>query len=196
MNFESDEQLIRKYQQLGDIAALERLVDRYLKRAYSFFLSQIKNRADIEDLVQNVFLKVIRRINSNEPIQKFQDYLFICCRNALRDHFRQKKSGSLIERSEATVASDTINLISYTNWVQKESSIPTSEIERALEACLNTVPSEKVRKILWDHVQGYSLKEIAERHSCPVNTVGSIWHRQKAKLMKCVLERLGNLVIG
>lgn len=191
MNFQSDEDLIHKYQQLGDIAALEMLVDRYLKKAYNFFLSQIKNRADIEDLVQNVFLKIIRRINSREPIQTFQDYLFIGCRNALRDYFRQKKSASFIERSEATAESDTINLISYTSWEKKESFIPISEIERALEACLKIFPSEKVRNILWDHVLGYSLKEIAERNGCPISTVGSIWHRQKGRLVRCVLERLG-----
>lgn len=191
MNFQTDEELIRKYQQLGDIAALEQLIDRYLKKAYAFFLSQIQNRADIEDLVQNVFLKIIRRINSQQPIQKFQDYLFIGCRNALRDYFRQKKSGSFIERSDATADSESINLISYKDWDMKESSIPISEVERALEACLKIFASEKVRNILWDHVQGYSLKEIAERNDCHVSTAGSIWHRQKGRLVRCVLKRLG-----
>lgn len=193
MNFQSDEELIRKYQQLGHITALDLLVDRYLKKTYHFFLSQIRNRTDIEDLVQNVFLKIIRRVNSKEPIKKFQDYLFICCRNTLRDYFRQKKSAAFIEQSVATNDPETVHLISYTHCENGELPIPIPEIVRALEDCLKIFPSEKVRNILWDHVQGYSQQEIAQRNNCPVSTTGSIWHRQKGKLLQCVLKKVGKL---
>lgn len=191
MIFQTDEELIHKYQQIGDIHALEVLIERYLKKVYSFFQSQINNQADLDDLVQNVFLKIIRRINSREPIRKFQDYLFIGCRNTLRDYFRQKRSGSFIEPSDSSDDSDNINLISYQNWDRNESSIPLAEIEQALEACLKIFPSEQVRNILWDHVQGYSLKEIAEHNDCPVSTAGSVWHRQKARLLRCILAKIG-----
>ncbi|MCI0516066.1 sigma-70 family RNA polymerase sigma factor [candidate division KSB1 bacterium] len=193
MKLEPDEHLIHKYQQLGDIAALESLVDRYLKKTYHFFLSQIKNRTDIDDLVQNVFLKIIRRINSREPIKKFQDYLFICCRNTLRDYFRQKKSALQIEPLLVTSDPETIFPLAGTHDEPEELPVPIAEIEHALEDCINIFPAGKVRNIVWDHVQGYSQQEIAARNHCPLSTAGSIWHRRKGKLLQCVLKKIGKL---
>ena len=64
----SNETLIQKYQQLGDIELLDMLFQRYLKKTYSFFLRQINNRDDVADLVQDVFVKITHKINSGEGI--------------------------------------------------------------------------------------------------------------------------------
>lgn len=190
MTDHSDDELLRRYQLLGEIAALEILLERYLSKIYQFMNCQINNQADTEDLVQDVLLKIIRRINSGEPITNFKSYLFTGCRNALRDYFRYKKIASIMESTEKTSDPDTIFLVSYNGWEMKEYTFTIVEIENAIQECLAIFPSEKVRNILWDHIQDYSLKEIAERNNCPVYTAGSIWHRQKAKLFQCVIKKL------
>ena len=191
-DYPSDETLIQKYQQLGDIESLDLLFQRYLKKTYSFFLRQINNRDDAADLVQDVFVKITRKINSGEQINSFQDYLFICCRHNFLDYLRQKKSDARFQSATTSDGSNAVALISFSRWVNSEAaiSIPLDKLEQAIEACISSFSSEKVRDILSDYVYGYSLKEIAGRHECPVGTAGSIWHRHKDRLLQCILKKM------
>ena len=194
-DYPPDETLIQKYQQLGDIGSLDLLFQRYLKKTYSFFQGQINNRDDAADLVQNVFLKIHRKIDSGQQIKSFQDYLFICCRNTFLDYLRQKKSAARFQSAATPDGKNAVALISFSRWTNSEAglSIPLEELEGAIEACIASFSSEKVRNILSDYVHGYSLKEIAARRDCPVGTAGSIWHRNKDRLLQCILKKIGRL---
>lgn len=191
----TDEVLIQKYQDFGDIHSLNTLIERYLRKTYSFFLKQLKNQDDVEDLVQNVFLNLIRMINSGKKIKSFEDYLFITCRNTFRDYLRKKNSASIFQSSLTNNSLDTLDLISFSDWLHTESASPVSksQLELALNECIAGFSSEKVRHILSDYVHGYALKEIAQRNNCSINTASSIWHRQKRKLWQCVLKKIKKL---
>ena len=156
-------------------------------------MKRINNRDDAEDMAQNLFIKLIRKINSGEEIQNFKDYLFSSCQNLCRDYFRQKKTGALTQSSDNSESLHSINLLSVMNWQHSgiEQSISLTEIETAIKSCLTKFKPEKTKNILKDYIYGYSLKEIAERNDCPVSTAGSIWHRQKGQLMSCVLKKIG-----
>jgi len=194
-DYPSDETLIQKYQQLGDIESLDLLFQRYLKKTYSFFLARINNRDDAADLAQDVFVKIHRKIDSGEEINSFQDYLFICCRHTFLDYLRQKKSAARFQSAATSDGKQAVALVSFSNWTNSEAtiSIPEEELERAIKACIASFTSEKVRSILSDYVHGYSLKEIAQRQDCPVGTAGSIWHRNKDRLLQCILKKIGRL---
>ncbi len=191
----SDEQLIDKFQQLGDIDALNVLVNRYLKKTYCYFLRQISNRDDAEDLSQNVFLNIIRNINNGKNINKFREYLFRSCRNLCLDYFRQKKAGAVCQTKEDNLIVHENDQISFRSWNPSSPTltITTTEVENTIHHCIEKFSNKNVQAILLDYVYGYSLKEIAERNNCPESTAGSIWHRQKSKLIKCVV---GVLTLG
>jgi len=188
----SDDRLLLKYTQLGDIDALNLLVSRYLKKVYVYFLSKLNNKNDAEDLTQNVFLKIIRKIDSGEEIKNFRDYLFRSCRNLLYDFYRKRKTNELFQSSNNPGNQHIINFQSLLNWQKSglQQSRSLSDIETAVNDCLSKFKNETTRNILRDYVYGYPLKEIAARNGCPVSTAGSIWHRQKGKLMECVLRGL------
>lgn len=191
-NWPTDENLILKYQKAGDIDALNTLVQRYFQKTYSFFAKQITNRDDVDDLVQNVFLKLVRNINSDVIIKNFQNYLFTCCRNTFRDYLRRKNTASVIQTSDDETWSNITDLISFKNWGNRDFHPfnSTEAFEKAIEGCISCFSSEKIRNVLSDYVAGYSLKEISCRNNCPVNTAASIWSRKKEALLNCVLGKV------
>jgi len=128
-------------------------------------------------------------------IKSFQDYLFICCRHSFLDYLRQKKSAARFQSATTSDGKNAVALVSFSRWLNSEAviSISEEELERAIEACISSFSSEKVRNILSDYVHGYSLNEIAGRRDCPLGTAGSIWHRNKDRLLQCILKKIGRL---
>lgn len=188
----TDEELIRNYQELGDLDALDALISRYLEKAYSYFLKHTNSPVDSDDLVQNLFLRLVRIINTSKKINKFKFYFYICCQNTFRDYLRSKKSLSKIKSWDDK--SENLNILESfaDNGENNLSEIYFSEehIEKIVKSCIKMFPSKKVQNILLDKLMGYSLKEIAKRNDCPQNTAASIWHRKKQKLFKYILFNL------
>lgn len=66
------------------------IVRRFDAPLRGFFANRVRNPADIDDLVQAVFLQLLQRSNG-EPIEYVQQYLFQAAANVLRDQGRRSK---------------------------------------------------------------------------------------------------------
>src|SRR5215510_10398391 len=62
--------------QRGDAASLDRLVDEFAGRIYGFLYRMTGSRADAEDLMQEVFVRLVRTIRSYEHDGRFEAWLF------------------------------------------------------------------------------------------------------------------------
>lgn len=63
---------------------------RYSKALHRFFANRVHNPADVSDLVQKVFVRVIQR-NDGEPIENVQGYLFQVAASVLNDEYRRAR---------------------------------------------------------------------------------------------------------
>lgn len=68
---------------------LDALARRYTPALHRFFERRLDRKADVHDLVQDVFLR-LARMNGDQPIEKPENYLFTTASNALRDHVRRQ----------------------------------------------------------------------------------------------------------
>lgn len=85
-----ERELVR--QALDDSAAFQRLYERYLGRVYGYVASRVIDQHDAEDIVSDVFLRVVRhlpQLRNNHQIS-FAAWLFTIARNAVTDHHRRK----------------------------------------------------------------------------------------------------------
>src|SRR5574337_454027 len=71
----SDQELVEQLQ-AGEEASFEALLERYRDRAYRLVLSLTKNSADAEEVLQDVFLTVYRKIASFERRSAFSTWLY------------------------------------------------------------------------------------------------------------------------
>lgn len=90
MHAVSDEQLIQWVAD-GDVSCLGTLFDRHHKGLFHFCWQLTKNEATSEDLVQEVFLKLMRKASTFRNESSFKSWAYLIARNVAFDYLRREK---------------------------------------------------------------------------------------------------------
>jgi RNA polymerase sigma-70 factor, ECF subfamily len=88
----SDEELAMKAQ-AGSRPSFEELVDRYSGRLFCFLRPKIASGQDIEDILQEAFLKAYKNIDGYNPQWKFSTWIYTITNRLAIDHFRAQAKG-------------------------------------------------------------------------------------------------------
>ena len=104
----TDEQLIR-WVATGDASCLATLFERHHKGVYRFCLQMTRNRTQSEDLVQDVFIRVLRKAAAWRGDGSFKAWLYNIARNVTLDHLRRANlAGAAFDESlDAVELADT-----------------------------------------------------------------------------------------
>lgn len=89
-NYSAEDLMIVYQQKSPELAflAFDELYHRFSAKVFSFLLKKCKNRADAEDLLQKVFIKVHESKHLYQDKYKFEQWVFVIARTTLLDHFR------------------------------------------------------------------------------------------------------------
>lgn len=90
--------------QRGDRRAFEELYDRHaagVARALASFAGP--DRVELDDLVQEVFLRVIDHIRAYRPTRPFESWLFTVALNVGRNHVRQRRRSMVVESDDPRI---------------------------------------------------------------------------------------------
>jgi RNA polymerase sigma-70 factor (ECF subfamily) len=154
--------------QEGRVEMLAVLFERHHIRLYNFFLRLTAERPLSEDLVQEVFMRILKYRGSFRGDSKFSTWMFQIGRNCLIDHLRAR-------RPEVSI--DEV-------WEQEPSPLPLPE-ERAeseqeadlLARAMERLPLRKREVLLLSRFQGLKYEEIAGLLACSVQSVKVQVHR-------------------
>ena len=172
---QNDEELMLLYQK-GDERAFEVLYWRHQRGIFNFishFIGESGNQA--EELLQDVFLKVVKASKRYEPSAKFTTWLYQIARNGCIDHFRKmkhRKTTSLaqpIDSEEEMVLESTI----AGTDPSPEKAARISEVAQVLEEAIAALPEDQKEVFLMREDLNLSFAEISELIGCPVNTAKS-----------------------
>jgi RNA polymerase sigma-70 factor (ECF subfamily) len=172
----------------GDALGFERLYQSHRARVYALCLRMTGNPTEAEDLTQDSFLIVFRKIGSFRGDSSFSTWLHRIAINVALMRRRRKTSleTSLEENSGPgsdrpgpleSLAGDDLFLAGLIDRVQ---------LERALEQLR---PFHRLVVVLHD-VQGYKHNEIAKMLDCSIGNSKSRLHRARARLRQLLQERL------
>lgn len=162
--------------QKGDERAFEVLYWRHQRGIFNFichFIGGSGNQA--EELLQDVFLKVVKASKRYEPSAKFTTWLYQIARNSCIDHFRKmkhRKTTSLaqpIDSEEEMVLESTI---AGTN-TSPEKAAQISELALVLKEAIAALPEDQREVFIMREDLNLSFAEISELIGCPVNTAKS-----------------------
>lgn len=161
----------------GDMDAFENVYRRYHNRVYTLCFRMIRNKTQAEDLTQEVFIQLFRKINTFRGDSSFTTWLHRLTVNQVLMHLRKPNV-----KSEQTTEDGTLPLrmVSGTENPRKMALIDRISLDHAIS---QLSPGYRVVFILHD-VEGYEHIQISRMLGCAVGTSKSQLHKARLKLRK------------
>jgi len=183
----SEADAIRLAQQ-GDTAAFERIYRLHNRRVYALCLRMVGNTAEAEDLTQEAFLQLFRKIHTFRGDSAFSTWLHRLSVNVVLMKLRKK---TLPETSlEETTEPDE-----ETGGPRKDVGGPdlllTGSLDRVnLQRAIDQLPPGYRAAFVLHDIQGYEHNEIAEIMGCSIGNSKSQLHKARMRLRELLQETL------
>jgi RNA polymerase sigma-70 factor, ECF subfamily len=176
---------IRKAQQ-GDAGAFERIYRLHSRRVYALCLRMVGNTAEAEDLVQEAFLQLFRKIGTFRGESAFSTWLHRLAVNVVLMRLRKKTVAvtSLDEPSEPDEETSGPRRDYGAPDLRLSGSVDRVHLERAVQ---QLSPGYRSIFVLHD-IQGYEHNEIAALMKCSIGNSKSQLHKARMRLREMLHE--------
>ena len=177
--------------QSGTEAAFEELVRRHQQRVFALVGGILRRHEDVEDVAQQVFLKVFLSLRKFDQRAAFSTWLYRITINECWDYLRKKKVRPLVYESDLSEEQ-----VSCLDGIASSSRPPESPNHRAeakqmLERLLEKLSEPDRQLLVLKEMQGFSVQELAEILNLNVNTVKVRLFRARGRVMDAYRRRLG-----
>jgi RNA polymerase sigma-70 factor, ECF subfamily len=185
---EDDRELVRRAQN-GDKEAFEVLVTKHQGRVFAVAGGILRNREDVEDIAQQVFLKAYFSLKRFDQRSAFTTWLYKITVNECWDLLRKKKVRPLVFESElneeqAHAYQSTEQSTEYAGDVSDQ-----LETRQQLDRWLDCLDERDRSMLVLKEVQGFTVEEIAEIMGINGNTVKVRLFRARQKIAERLRRR-------
>ena len=176
--------------QARDPAAFDTLVELYGSRLYGYFYRLTGSRHDADDLLQELFVRLVRVLPQYEDDGRFDGWIFRIATNLVRDRVRRsRKSRAAGMPTAAGSGPDDPDVLA--NVADPAVSDPSGGLEREeqldqLQWAIAQLPEGERQVILLRHFSQMSFREIADEMGTPLGTALARAHRGLAHLRQLV----------
>jgi RNA polymerase sigma-70 factor (ECF subfamily) len=177
---------------LGDRAAFATLYERTSAHLFAVVLRIQKDRAQAEDILQEVYVNVWRSAQSFDAAQSQPlTWLTSIARNRAIDSLRRAQTQPQIQSAHTSGGEDTEDADVY-DTVADENAGPLELLSRASDAralgqCMQGLSAQQRQSVAMAFFDGLSHAEVAEQLRQPLGTVKS-WVRRALLTLKACLE--------
>lgn len=183
----SDEKLIKNYLS-GELGADVLLYDRYAGLIYSIAKDKITygiaKEEVIQDIVQDVFIKIFRNIgNFDSSLCSFKNWICVIAKNTIIDFFRKNREQCFTEFEEADGNNPLLDTLENDTSIIDDLH-GTFQAEKCYDEIRKLTP--KVQGVIFLHLKGYTFEEIGIITEASKNTVKSQYRRAINKLKNSI----------
>lgn len=139
----------------GDLMAFNLLYARHKGPTYRYLLRQCSDKSQADDLMQELWGKLIKAKDTYQPSAKFTTWIYTIAHNTVIDYIRQNKQ-VLLEDNEQDIESTIDNTNTPTANAENQQQ------QRDINRCLNKLPHAQREAFLLKQETDMSLTQIAE----------------------------------
>jgi RNA polymerase sigma-70 factor (ECF subfamily) len=162
-----DSELIAQYRNGSDVA-FDLLVDRYQSKIYTTIVLIVKDQRVAEDLLQDVFVKVVKTLQSDKYNEegKFQPWVMRIAHNLAIDYFRKAKRYPTIVMDDG---SNLLNSLQFAEETVEDRQIKEDTVQ-LVKRLIEELPEAQKEVLIMRHYLDLSFQEIAEQTGVSINT--------------------------
>ena len=165
--------------------SMEEVYNDYFSAAYNYVFYKLLNRENTEDIVSQVFLKVLSHLNAYDPSKaSLKTWIFRITDHTLVDFYRKQRPGVSFDHEETGL--ENVLFVSFEEQYDQE----LAPERQAVFAALRQLPERERTFIYYRYYLNISNREIARRMNMNENTVSAIMARARKKLKGIVAEDL------
>jgi RNA polymerase sigma-70 factor (ECF subfamily) len=185
-----ERQLVRRLRE-RDERAFRELVSEHRDRVYNLTLRMLGNKAEAEDVAQEVFITVFKTIDSFREEAKFSTWLYRVavnhCKNKIkylaRRHDRDRDQLDETNEGRATAATEP-------HVPRPDRALEGAQLDKILRAAIDTLDDDHRLLVVLRDIEDLSIEEICEITDLPDGTVKSRLHRARLALRKKLTRHL------
>lgn len=166
----------------GNISAFELLYERYHRRTYGLCLRMTGNPTEAEDLTQEVFIQLFRKIGSFRGESAFSTWLHRLTVNQVLMHFRRRSFKNEKTSEDGEIPEQVVP------GTENQSRMPVLD-RIALNNAVSELPPGYRKVFLLHDVEGYEHEEVARILKISVGTSKSQLHKARLKLRGLLFKK-------
>ncbi len=181
----SDNDLI-KFIRKGHMDEYVKIIERYQGKLLAYLYRLVGDKEEAEDLLQDVFIKAYKNLDSYDVERKFSSWIYRISHNEAVNHIKRKSLKRFISWEDVSSTKDKLESCSTEeraddSWIRKEKI-------KEVDVAINRLPLKYRQVLTLRYYSDKSYGEISAVLKKPVNTVGTLINRAKKKLYEEMME--------
>jgi RNA polymerase sigma-70 factor (ECF subfamily) len=162
----------------------DELYEKYQNDVFRFACYLTKNRGDAEDLYQEAWLRIVKKLPEKVNMQSIKAWIFTIVINLHRDELRKKRIRRIFifQKSRAHGAEEVFPYLEAKSWSDSSNEANHKEIGKHISQALANLPDRQRRVFILKEIAGFRQVEISDILSVPVGTVKSLMYRAVKQL--------------
>ncbi len=183
-----DDVLVKKAKG-GDEKAYKKLVDKYERALYFHILKMVKDREQVEDLVQEAFVKAFDNLNTYSTNYAFSTWLYRIATNNTIDYLRKKKLKTLSIDKPMKTKDGEMEMQLPDESAGTDPDIIKKQRKEIVQNAIDELPKKYRKVIELRHMEEKSYKEISDILDKPLGTVKAHIFRARELLYKALKDK-------
>jgi RNA polymerase sigma factor (sigma-70 family) len=148
-------------------------VERQRSRLRNFIRRNVADRADVEDILQDVFLELVEAYRLMKPVEQAGAWLFRVARNRIIDGFRKKRPERVADLAASSDEGESLSIDEFlpSKDADPEAAYARSVLLEELEDALDELPDEQREAFVANEIEGRSFKQLAAETGVSINTL-------------------------
>lgn len=168
-----DQELVERAQK-GDTKAFELLVAKYHRRLGRLLSRFIKDEHEVNDVVQESFIKAYRALPNFRGDSAFYTWLYRISINTAKNFLANNNKRPIMSSDIANSDGEVLDVVEQVaDNLTPEAELMNKQILQTVESAVAKLPEDLRRAITLREMDGLSYEEIAEVMQCPIGTVRS-----------------------
>ncbi len=177
----------------GDQRAYEQLMAKYHEALTRHVGRMVRDRREVEDLVQEAFIKAFSSLPSYSADYAFSTWLYKIATNHTIDYLRKKKLPTFSIDKPLQTKDGELQVELPDTTYRPDKHVVTDQRNALIAAAIEELPEKYHRVIVMRHRQEMSYEEIATALDLPLGTVKAHIFRARALLYKYLKDRREDL---